>query len=83
MLIFSLINERICLLMKRFSYYGIICVNFILQKGRMVNNMEEKKKVVVVSTKLALDILSTIYKTGEKICTTMCLKGMIVKSKFC
>ncbi len=33
----------------------------------MVNNMEEKKKVVVVATKLALDILSNIYKTEEKI----------------
>ncbi len=67
MLIFSLTNKHIGLLMKRFSYYGIICVNFILQKGRMVNNMGEKKKVVVVVTKLALDILSNIYKTGEKI----------------
>jgi len=62
------------------------------QKERMVNNMEEKKKVIVVAkagaieiivegekddyelllskhqaTKLALDILYTIYKTGEKI----------------
>ncbi len=67
LLIFSLTNKHICLLMKCFSYYGIICVNFILQKGRMVNNMEEKKKVVVVATKLALDILSNIYKTEEKI----------------
>ncbi len=92
MLIFSLINKHICLLMKRFSYYGRICVNFILQKGRMVNNMEEKKKVIVVAkagaieivvegekddyelvlskrqaAKLALDILYTVYKTGEKI----------------
>ena len=65
---------------------------YIHKQERMVNNMEEKKKVIVVAkagtieiivegekddyelllskhqaTKLALDILYTIYKTGEKL----------------
>ncbi len=43
--------------MKRFSYYGIICVNLILQKGRMINNMEEKKKVIVVAKAGAIEIV--------------------------
>ncbi len=72
---------------------GLDINNYSLpQKGRMVNNMEEKKKIIVVAKvggieivvegekddyelilskpqaiKLALDILNTIYKTGEKI----------------
>ncbi len=76
---------------------GLDINNYSLpQKGRMVNNMEEKKKVVVVAKVggieivvegekdedvyelplskpqaiyLALDILNTVYKTGEKVST--------------
>jgi hypothetical protein len=70
-----------------------LILNSLAQKERMANNMEEKKKIIVVAkagaieivvegdkdedvyelllskpqaTNLALDILNTIYKTGEK-----------------